>query len=303
MRGFKPMQCVVLFVSLLVILHFVSFLNACKEKIHVTVTEHNEGLQPISPLPASEQLDHPMVRDTDNKPQDVHRAMMKWRRLVGELTCQLTNNDGVGPTGGWCLKPTGEMWGKCRAAEHHFSADIGIGRTIIKYLTPPGQGGKIHLLDIGAGVGQYGCFLESENSNIVWQGYDGAENIESFTNNWVKWIDVTDKQHNTIEPPGFVADWIMSLEVGEHISPAATDSLLNLLDRHNRYGIIISWALPGQGGHSHINLKTNSEVIEALGKRGYFQDKWCLDFQTEARNVAVYGWFRHTFMVFKRVLL
>jgi hypothetical protein len=114
---------------------------------------------------------------------------------------------------------------------------------------------------------------------------------------------VTDKLLDTIEPPGLVADWIMSLEVGEHISPSSTESLLNLLDRHNRYGIILSWSLPEQGGYSHINEKTNSEVIEALGKRGYFQDKWCLDFQTEARNVAVYDYFRRTFMVFKRVLV
>ena len=39
-------------------------------------------------------------------------------------------------------------------------------------------------------------------------------------------------------------------------------------------GIIISWAVPGQGGHSHINLKTNAEVIEALHKLRYFCDKW-----------------------------
>jgi hypothetical protein len=168
----KQMQRVVFFVSFVNILYYFSVLNERKVKIHVTVAEHNESLQPLPQSTASEHSDYQIVR----------RAMMKWRRLVGELTCQLTNNGGVGPTGGWCLKPTGEMWGKCRAAEHHVPADTGIGKTIIKYLAPPGQA-KIHLLDIGAGVGQYGCFLESENSNIIWQGYDGAENIESFTNN------------------------------------------------------------------------------------------------------------------------
>lgn len=226
-------------------------------------------------------------------------AMLRWRRLVGDLTCKRTNDDGVGPTGGWCLKPTGEMWGECRGAEHHVTADTGVGKTIIKYLTVDNQA-KVHLLDIGAGVGQYGCFFESEKSGITWQGYDGAENIESFTNNRVKWIDVTDALYDTIEPDGLVADWVMSLEVGEHISPDATNALLDLLDRHNRNGIILSWGVPGQNGHSHINLKSNAEVIEALSKRGYVQDQWCLDFQRDARNVAMYWWFQNTFMVFKR---
>lgn len=234
----------------------------------------------------TENADHARTRAT----------MMKWRRRAGELTCQI---DDVGPNGGWCLKPTGETWGRCRAAEFHVPADAGIARTLVKYLAPPGHP-RVNLLDIGAGVGQYGCFFEAENSNIAWRGYDGAENIESFTSEWVKWIDVTDRLYDTIEPPGFVADWVMSLEVGEHIPPSTTDAFLDLLDRHNSKGIILSWAIPGQGGHSHINNLPNSQVIAALAQRGYVQDEWCTQFQEEARKQAKYEWFRNTFMVFLR---
>ncbi len=172
-------------------------------------------------------------------------------------------------------------------------------RTIIKYLTPA-DGDKITMLDIGAGVGQYGCFFKSQNASIDWQGYDGAENIESFTNGWVKWIDVTDGSFDTITPPGFVADWVMSLEVGEHIPPTATESMIDLLDKHNKYGVILSWAVPGQAGHHHINTKTLSEVVAIMAKRGYSQDKWCSDFQKEGRVQAQYPWFQNAFMVFKR---
>lgn len=176
-----------------------------------------------------------------------------------------------------------------------------IYRTILKYLTPAG-GNKITVIDIGAGVGQYGCFFRSQNAQLDWRGYDGAENVESFTSGWVKWIDVTDVSFDTITPPGFVADWVMSLEVGEHISSNATESMIDLLHKYNKNGVVLSWAVPGQDGHSHINLKPNSEVVAMMAKRGYSQDKWCLDFQNEGRVLAQYGWFKNTFMVFKRGL-
>ena len=137
----------------------------------------------------------------------------------------------------------------------------------------------------------------ANNANIDWRGYDGAENIESFTEGFVRWVDVTDPVFDTIPNR---SDWVMSLEVGEHIPPEATDSLLNLLDRHNRHGAILSWAIPGQRGHLHINNRPNAEIIQRFADMGYVQDAWALSFQAEVRKTADYGWLRRTFMVFKR---
>ena len=48
----------------------------------------------------------------------------------------------------------------------------------------------------------------------------------------------------TVEP----ADWVLCLEVAEHIPLEHEDTLINNLHQHNRIGIVVSWAQKGQGG-------------------------------------------------------
>jgi 2-polyprenyl-3-methyl-5-hydroxy-6-metoxy-1,4-benzoquinol methylase len=50
-------------------------------------------------------------------------------------------------------------------------------------------------------------------------------------------------------------DWIISLEVAEHIPEIYEAVYLDNIFRHAKEGIILSWAVPGQGGLSHINNK------------------------------------------------
>ena len=227
--------------------------------------------------------------------RELLNQIIYWRRLSGEMSCKL-NKEGTGPTGGWCLTSDNADWGPLgKSAVNHVVADSGIGQTLMKYISNEQK--KPSLLDICAGVGQYGHWLKLNNASIDWTGFDGAENIESFTDGYVKWIDVTNPVFDTIENS---ADWVMSLECGEHIPPEYTDNFLDLLDRHNKNGIILSWAIPGQGGHSHINCLSNDEIKSKLFARKYFQDDWCLSFEKEAREHATYSWFRNTFMVFKR---
>jgi len=232
--------------------------------------------------------------------------LFRWRKLAGQLQCRLDPNS-VGITGGWCLQPNHEDWGSMKGAQNHVPADTGIAKTIVKYLRQyhdiiDHKEKKVSLLDIGAGIGQYGHWLQLNASNdwIEWRGYDGAENVEEFTNGYVQWLDVTNPLFDTISND-FRADWVMSLEVGEHIPPESTASMLNLLDKHSKHGIILSWGIPGQGGHSHINLKTNDEVVALMKQQGFMQDGWCQEFQAHGRKYADYPWFWGSFMVFRRV--
>src|SRR5579872_4362992 len=41
------------------------------------------------------------------------------------------------------------------------------------------------------------------------------------------------------------------------------------LHRHNRRGIILSWAVPGQGGHGHCNELENERVRDKFRSLGY----------------------------------
>ena len=53
-----------------------------------------------------------------------------------------------------------------------------------------------------------------------------------------------------------------------------------------------------QGGHGHINVKTNTEVVELMSHYGYIQNEWTGMFQTEGRLNAIYTWFAGSFLVF-----
>ena len=35
----------------------------------------------------------------------------------------------------------------------------------------------------------------------------------------------------------------------------------------SKYGLIISWAVPGQGGHQHINERPNQEIVQVQNIR------------------------------------
>ena len=186
-------------------------------------------------------------------------------------------------------------------AQQHVPPDVPLATSIIRYIleenkrangTPP-----VSIIDIGAGIGQYGSFFQKVAPTIVWKGYDGAGNVEAFTQGKVKWIDVTDSDLDTID---FVADWVISLEVGEHIPANKTESFLNLLHRHNKKGILLSWAIKGQGGHGHINEKNNDEVTNLVAAMGYYQNVWTKTFTIDSRKVAQHWWFQNSFMVFLR---
>lgn len=64
--------------------------------------------------------------------------------------------------------------------------------------------------DFGAGVGQYKAAILSRHPDIAWNAYDGAGDIVEYTKGFVEYFDLT----MPLELPR--ADWVISLEVGEH---------------------------------------------------------------------------------------
>jgi 2-polyprenyl-3-methyl-5-hydroxy-6-metoxy-1,4-benzoquinol methylase len=72
--------------------------------------------------------------------------------------------------------------------------------------------------------------------------------VEEATNNAVKFMDLSSRKWL-----GHQFDWILSLEVGEHIPHQLEDVFIGNLVRHAKKGIILSWAVPGQEGHHHVN--------------------------------------------------
>lgn len=175
-------------------------------------------------------------------------------------------------------------------AHNHVFADQGIARTVASLIKPRQQ-----LLDLGCGIGQYGHFFKQTNATFTWTGYDGAINVEEYTNGFVKWADLT--------VPGFFTDgnkrdWVMALEIGEHVPAKFEDIVIDNIDKNNHCGALVSWAVPGQGGHSHVNERPNDWVMDQFTRRGYVYDEKA---SRRGREAASYHWFKNTFMVFKRM--
>jgi hypothetical protein len=92
-------------------------------------------------------------------------------------------------------------------------------------------------------------------------------------------------------------DWVLSLEVGEHIPNEFEAIFLDNIARHAVEGVVLSWAVPGQEGHYHVNNHDNDYVIDRMAKLGFkYNDTLSNDF----RATAVLPHFHNTIMVFMR---
>jgi hypothetical protein len=151
------------------------------------------------------------------------------------------------------------------------------------------------VVDLGAGLGHYGkIFKESKDYKVDWVGYDGAINVQEATNGLVKYMDLA-QPHATDERPCVAGDWVLSLEVAEHLPLEYMDAFLRNIRCHAREGAVISWARPGQGGHGHFNEMDEQEVVKAVEKWGFKVD-WNLTHHT--RDIATLPWFKNTPIVY-----
>jgi len=165
---------------------------------------------------------------------------------------------------------------------HHFDTRLA------KALTTFFAGGSV--LDVGCGRGNYVRTFRA--AGIDCDGCDGNPLTTTFDDSLLT-LDLS----QPIMLPR-VYDWVMSLEVGEHIPRDFEAAFIGNLHRHNRRGVVLSWAIPGQGGRGHVNEHTNDYVKDVLRLLGYFP---CGDWETAFRLEARLPWFKNTLMVFKRL--
>jgi len=83
----------------------------------------------------------------------------------------------------------------------------------------------------------------------------------------VKFIDLTLPQYWL---PRY--DWVLSLEVLEHIPATFETVALDNIDHVARRGIVLSWATCGQGGFHHVNNRSPEYVSKIMSKRGFTVD-------------------------------
>lgn len=153
------------------------------------------------------------------------------------------------------------------------------------------------VVDLGAGLGHYGKVFTEDNSPVKsWAGYDGAMNVQNATNGFVRFMDLT-QPHPADERPCVKGDWVLSLEVAEHIPPQFTDHYIRNLRCSCTTGAVVSWALPIQtGGLGHVNCKEQKDAIAAMERWGFVVDKEATQVIQEKASL---GHFRRNTIVYR----
>ncbi|MBS0586163.1 MAG: hypothetical protein JSR76_07710 [Verrucomicrobia bacterium] len=172
------------------------------------------------------------------------------------------------------------------ACQHHFFDNglvIGLEEFFLKE--------NAHsIVDFGCGMGDYVKHLSQKG--FFCHGFDGNPKTALLTKGF--------GQVQDLSVPFQLAqsyDWVLSLEVGEHLPQQYETIFIENLVRHCTQGIVLSWAVKGQGGHGHFNEQNNDYIRSRLASYGFAND---IEAENILRKQARAGWFHNTIMVFRK---
>ena len=120
------------------------------------------------------------------------------------------------------------------------------------------------MLDIGAGVGQYGHALLARDRSSRYRGVDGAGDVEEMTASFVRFADLT--QENLALPK---ACWVVSFAVAEHVPRPSERAYVRNLHAHACRGVVLHWGPPGVSGRAHVNTRPPPYVQNLFAGLGY----------------------------------
>ena len=135
------------------------------------------------------------------------------------------------------------------------------------------------------------CIRDSfREANINCEGFDGNPLTPSLSRENAKVLDLACKVELSKK-----FDWVLSLEVGEHIPKQFESIFLDNICRHCVKGAVVSWAIPNQDGRGHCNCQSNAYITQQMANRGFQVNKQA---ELNLRNHSSLGWFKNTIMVF-----
>jgi hypothetical protein len=172
--------------------------------------------------------------------------------------------------------------------------DEGLAESIYQFLKKEKVEG---IFDIGCGDGYYTKYLNDRGIFSI--PIDGNPHTAEFLANSLLFVVDLSKPIGSLFSP---TDWAICLEVGEHIPQEYEEVFFDNIDKLNKKGIILSWAVKGQGGDGHVNCKDNDEVIKEMRRRGYNYDEaqtWKIRESAAMYPTPCY-WFKQSLLVFRR---
>lgn len=186
-------------------------------------------------------------------------------------------------------------------SKHHY--DKTLAEELLLFFKKQGAAG---LADLGCGLGDYVQYFNINGLNT--QGFDGNPNTTELANIRFQeiWSRISETNYSDFcqildlsKPQKFKQpfDWILSLEIGEHIPKEYEEIFINNIHSNNVKGVVLSWAVVGQGGAGHVNCQDNDYIREKFYSLGY---KDLPSAENTLRQAALANWFKNTIMVFKR---
>ncbi len=145
------------------------------------------------------------------------------------------------------------------------------------------------IVDFGCGVGTY--VAQIRQRGLIAKGYDGNPDTPTLSCGIGEVLDLSEPFQL---PEKF--DWVLSLEVGEHLPQQYEKIFIENLMRHAGVGIVLSWAIKNQGGTGHFNEQNNEYIKALFANYGYIND---LEAEKNLRSVSKDTWFQNSLMVFR----
>ena len=201
------------------------------------------------------------------------------QKTLGRMSCKFSKNE-ISVRGGWCEELSGKF------SIGHYT-DIDLAKGLSNILT------NQRVASFGDGPGEYKRLITEMNQVKIYDAFDGAPYAEETTNNSVKYLDLSVPIYHLP-----IYDWIISIEVAEHIPKKYEQIYIDNLVRHAKKGIIISWAILNQEGLGHVNNQNFPYIEEQLRTRDFILDNHTT---SQIKNSTTFGWVKRNIYSFKRI--
>jgi SAM-dependent methyltransferase len=156
------------------------------------------------------------------------------------------------------------------------------------------------VIDVGCGTGGLLDAIRSSGSSKCkgFEYHKAVLRLCSDRNLDVEFLDLT--QPNILDTS---FDLVICLEVAEHLPPESADQVVANLTSGPSV-VIFSAAVPGQGGHDHVNEQPAEYWIEKFAMQFFsFDEQATLILRRNWSIPIVAKWFSHNVLVFRKSLI
>ncbi|CAK8992187.1 unnamed protein product [Durusdinium trenchii] len=135
-----------------------------------------------------------------------------------------------------------------------WAIDKGLLRGLLRHVWQPDLEEPLAIGDFGAGGGHYSQWL-NETGLLEAFAFDGTHQAAELTDGLVQEVNLVEEM--TLWR---TFDWILCLEVGEHVPKPFAPTLLANLKRHATKGLVMSWSDDWEG-IGHVNCLSREDFV------------------------------------------